>query len=103
MNTERKEVVVEIDSLYIDFCTLDEAIEVLVEAKKNPELAQYQRTQVKYVSYGDEEFGVLLYGFRPETDAEIADRVDYETRRERADYERLKAKFEPIATPAATA
>jgi hypothetical protein len=100
MSAEKKFITAPVYELVLAGCTLFQAkdtIDKLIQQHGS-------RATIDWYQHNDEERRVLMVSSnRPETDNELAQRVDAETRwaaytagREIAEYERLRAKFGPL-------
>jgi len=97
VNHERQKVWAEVTTVDLDYATLAEAI-----TKLQGYCAQYgdtARIQIRDRDYGDGEYWAVMQE-RDETDGEMIQRITQEARRDaeqairdRAEFERLKAKF----------
>jgi len=94
----KKEIKVEITSVYMDGKTIDEGIDELNDLKKTYS-GTYKDLVLEWDCY-DESKRLCLYGTREETDGEYNKRQEqaeksklFTEKRDREEYERLKKRF----------
>lgn len=99
VNRERKKVLKEQTSLYLEYQTLDDLIQTLQGYRES--YGGDARVAKRSYDYDDGEYWAIMQEV-PETDKEMQARIAreeqwaaIEAKREREEFERLRAKFEP--------